>query len=157
MLLGHRRGQRVGGHRRICSGERVILDVQRAVGAARQRLANHLLDAGWSGRADHDLAAQLLTEPQRFLERIGVRLVHLEAGVLLADPGLVVGETRLPLARGDLLDADGDLHTLGSRLSTLDSGLVEIPKTKAKSAYPSYFLNSNAAFVPPKPNEFDSA
>jgi len=52
----------------------------------------------------------LLLEPQRFFERVGVGLVHLEAGVGLANPGLVVVQARLPLAGGDLLDANGYLH-----------------------------------------------
>ena len=92
------------------AAERVVFDVQRAIGAARQRLANDLLHARRAGRADDDLATVLLAKPQRLLERVGVRLVHLVADVLLADPGLVVAQPRLPFAGGDLLDADGDLH-----------------------------------------------
>ena len=88
----------------------VVLDVDGAIGAARQRLAKHLRDARRPGRADDHLAAVLLLEPQRLLERVGVRLVHLVAGVLLANPGLGVVQPRLPVAGGDLLDADGDLH-----------------------------------------------
>src|SRR5689334_9022914 len=84
--------------------------MNRAVGAARQRFANHLLNARRTGRADDHFPAVLLAEPQRLFERIGVRLVHLVADVLLADPGLVVVEPGLPLAGGDLFDADGDLH-----------------------------------------------
>jgi len=110
------------------------LDMNRAIGAARERLANHLLDTRRTGAADHHFPAVPLAQSQRFLERVGVRLVHLVADVLLADPGLVVVEPRLPLAGRNLLDTDGDLRS-----------------------YPSYFLKSNAAFVPPKPNEFDSA
>ena len=41
--------------------------MQRAVGAASQGFANHLLNTRWSGRADHDFPAQLLAQPQRFL------------------------------------------------------------------------------------------
>ena len=59
-----------------------------AIGAARERFADHLRDARRPGRADDDFAAVLLLEPQRLFERVGVRLVQLEAGVLLADPGL---------------------------------------------------------------------
>src|SRR5688572_9773868 len=51
-----------------------------------------------------------LAEAQPLLERIGVRFVHLEAGILFADPRLVVPETRLPLPGGHLFDADGDFH-----------------------------------------------
>ena len=84
--------------------------LNRAVGAPRQRLANHLLDPRRPGRADDHFPAMLLAEPQRLLQRIGVRLVHLVADVLLADPRLVVGKPRLPLAGGDLLDANSYLH-----------------------------------------------
>ncbi len=76
----------------------VILDVDRAIGAARQRLANHLLHARGPGRADHHLAAVLLAQPQALLERVGIGLVHLVGHVLLANPRLVVVQTRLPLA-----------------------------------------------------------
>ena len=89
---------------------RIVFDVNRAIGAARQRLANHLRDARRPGRADDHFAAVLLLQPQRFLERVGVGLVHLEAGVLVANPGLVVVQAGLPLAGGHLLDADGDFH-----------------------------------------------
>ena len=77
-------------HERVGAASAVVLDVDGAVGAARQRLANHLRDARRSGRADDHFAAVLLLQPQRLFERVGVRLVHLEGGVLLADPGLVV-------------------------------------------------------------------
>src|SRR5262249_40741511 len=67
-------------------------------------------DAGRPGRADDDLAAVLLLEAQRLFERVGVRLVHLEAGVAFANPRLAVVQARLPLARGHLFDADSYLH-----------------------------------------------
>ena len=88
----------------------VVLDVNRAIGAARQRFAQHLGDPRRAGRADDDLAALLFLETQRLLERVGVRLVHLVAGVLVADPGAVVVQARLPVAGRDLFDADGDFH-----------------------------------------------
>src|SRR5688572_24705318 len=77
-----------------------------AVGAARQRFANHLLHARRAGGTDHHLAAVLLAQPQRLLERIGVGLVHFIADILIANPGLGVVEAWLPLARGNLFDAD---------------------------------------------------
>jgi len=97
-----------------------------------RREPDDLRDARRSRRTDDDLAAVLLLEPQRLFERVLVGFVHLETGVLLADPGPGVVEARLPLARRDLLDADGDLHAVN-------------------------LLNRSAALVPPKPNEFDSA
>src|SRR4029077_14109729 len=90
--------------------QRIVFDVDGAIGDARERFANYLGDARRPRGADDDLAAVLLLEAQRLLERVLIRLVHLEGAILLADPGLAVVETRLPLARRDLLDADGDLH-----------------------------------------------
>jgi hypothetical protein len=52
----------------------------------------------------------LLLQAQRLFERVGVRLVHLERSVLFADPGFRIVEAGLPLAGGDLFDANGDLH-----------------------------------------------
>ena len=56
------------------------------------------------------LAAVLFFEPQRFFEGVCIRLVHLEDGVLFANPGFGVVQPRLPVPRRDLLDADCDLH-----------------------------------------------
>ena len=146
---------------------RVVLDVNRAIGAARQRLANHLSARARARPSRRRLRRLLLPQPQRLLERVGVGLVHLVADVLLANPGLRVVETRLPLAGGDLLDADGDLHgrrrltkTQGHEYRVLcDAQLLcaSASRELVSMTYPSYLLNSNAAFVPPKPNEFDSA
>src|SRR5262249_9574341 len=112
---------------------------------------------------DDDLAAVLLLQTQRLLERIGVGLVHLEAGVGLANPGLLVVQAGLPLARGHLLDADRSFHRVIEVLGHLVIGLVHAdtrlsndPMTRSH-ALRSYFWNSSAALVPPKPNEFDSA
>ena len=88
LLVRHRGRQRVGDHERVGGAQRVVLDVDRAVGAARERLADHLLHARRARRADDHLAAVLLAQAQRLLERVGVRLVHLVADVLLADPRL---------------------------------------------------------------------
>ena len=82
------RGERVGDRRGVGRGQRVGLDVDRAIGAAGERLTNHLRRARRAGGADHDLAAVLLLEPQRLLERVRVGLVQLEAGVGVADPRL---------------------------------------------------------------------
>src|SRR5688572_10679749 len=84
--------------------------MNRAIGAARQRFADHLLHARRTRGAHHHFAAMLLAQAQRLFERIGVGLVHLVADVLVADPRLVVVQAWLPLARWDLFDADCDLH-----------------------------------------------
>src|SRR5438552_18757404 len=106
--------------------------MDRAVGAARERFANDLRDTRRPGRADDHFAAVLLFQTQRLFERVGVGLVHLEAGVAFTDPGLIVVQAGLPLARRHLLDANRNFHA-------------------------SNLLNRSAAFVPPNPKEFDSA
>ena len=110
LLFGHGGRQRRRGGHRISGSEGRVFHMQRPIGATGERFANHLLHARGSGRTDDDFAAVLFAQPQPFFQRIGVGLVHFVADVLLADPRLVVVQTRLPLASRDLLDADGNLH-----------------------------------------------
>src|SRR4029450_8741925 len=84
--------------------------VERAIGAAGQRFPDDLRRARRTGAADDHFPAVLLLEPQRFLERVRVRLVELEAGVLVADPGLLVVHAELPLACDDLFNTDCNFH-----------------------------------------------
>ena len=109
-LVFHRAGQRRARHERVRARQPIVLDVDGAVGAARERFADYLRDARRPRRAHHHFAAVLLLQPQRLFERIRVRLVHLEAGVGFTNPRFVVVEARLPFARRDLFDANGDLH-----------------------------------------------
>jgi hypothetical protein len=78
LVAFHRGGQRVGGHEGIGAGKALVVDMDGAVGAPRERFADDLRDPRRAGRADHDLAAMLLLQAQRLFERIGVRFVHLE-------------------------------------------------------------------------------
>ena len=82
------------------------------VRAAGERLANHLRRTRWPGGYDHDFAAVLLLQAQRLFERVGVRLVQLEAGILIANPGLRLVDAQLPLAGDDLFDTDCYFHYL---------------------------------------------
>src|SRR5213083_2112284 len=61
-------------------------------------------------RTDHHLSTVFLLQPERFFERVRVGLVHLEAGVLVANPRPGVVQARMPLAGGNLFDADGNFH-----------------------------------------------
>src|SRR3954454_21730838 len=88
--------------------------MDRTVRAACQGLADHLGRTRGSGRTHHHFAAVLLLETQRLFERVRVRLVQLEAGILIADPGLGFVDAKLPLPRDDLFNADGDLHGLSA-------------------------------------------
>ena len=88
----------------------IALDVNRTIGAAGQRLAQHLGHARRSGADDEHLTAVLLAQAQRLFERVGVGLVQLPARVSVADPGLRLVDADLPFAGDDLLDADGNSH-----------------------------------------------
>ena len=100
----------LGDSARVRIRQAIVGYVDGAIGAARERFANHLCHARGPGRADHDFAVMLFLEPQRLFERVRVGLVHLEAGVLIADPGASLVETRLPVSRRNLFDADRDAH-----------------------------------------------
>ena len=95
---------------RVSTAERLVLDVNRPVGSPRERFTDDLLHARRAGRAHDDFPAVLLAKPQRLFQRVGIGLVQLVAGILLADPRPALVQTRLPLTGGNLLDADGDLH-----------------------------------------------
>ena len=110
LVAFHRGGQRVGGHEGIGAREAFVVDMDGAVGAARERFADDLRHPRRACRADHDLAAMLLLQAQGLFERIGVRFVHFESRILLANPGFRIVEAGLPLPGGDLLDADSNLH-----------------------------------------------
>ncbi len=106
----HRRRKRRRDHKRVTGGEAVVLHVDGSVGAAGERLAQHLRDTGGSGGTDDHLTPELLLQAQRFFQRVRVGLVHLVGGVLLTNPGARLVQSGLPVARGNLLDADGDFH-----------------------------------------------
>src|SRR5262245_6456615 len=98
--------KRIGCHR----GEAAVFDVDAPVRPAGQRLAQHLRRSRRSGRAHDDLSAVFLAKPEGLFERVCVGLVHFERGVLLANATPALVDARLPFARGNLLDADGDFH-----------------------------------------------
>ena len=99
LLVLHRRRQRGCHGKRIGARQAIVFDVNGAIGAARQRLAQHLGHARGSGRADDHFPAVLLLQAQALFERVRVRLVHLVAGVLLADPACRLVDAGLPVAR----------------------------------------------------------
>ena len=117
-LLSHGISEHVRDRGGVGRSERLILDVNRAVGASRQRFPQHLRDARGPGGADDDLAAVLLLEAQGFLERVGVRLVELPARVLFANVRALRVQAGLPLAGRNLLDADSDFHGVARGVPT---------------------------------------
>src|SRR6185503_7622284 len=143
---------------------------------ARQRLADDLRRPRRAGRADDHFPAVLLLQPQRLFQRVGVRLVQLEAGVLIADPGFLIVDAQLPLARHHLLHTDCYLHLLAlgagaSRRCPPAPRLGSLRCARASSLAPlrslGIWLNdicqssnlfiSSVPLVPPKPKEFESA
>ena len=103
-------GERVGDRQRVGGGQRLTFDMNGPIRTASQRLADDLRHARRPGGAGNDLATVPFLEPQRFFERIGVRLIHLEAGVAVADPDVRLADTQRPFSGDDLFDAHGDLH-----------------------------------------------
>jgi hypothetical protein len=88
----------------------IARDVNRAIGAARQRFTQHLRHARRPADTTTTSPPCFFTQPQRFFERVRVRLVQFPAGVLIAHPGLRLIDAHLPLAGDDLFDADGYYH-----------------------------------------------
>jgi hypothetical protein len=101
---GARSRSRVGG------SEVVAEDVDGAIGASRERLAQDLHHTHRSGRDRDDLAAVLLAKTKRRLKRIGVWLVQLPCGMCLVEPQARPVDSDRRLAGYDLFQADGDAH-----------------------------------------------
>ena len=95
---------------RIGDRQFVALDMNRAVRPACQRFPDHLGHTRGTRRTHDHLTTVLLLQTQRFLQRVGVRLVHLEAGVLILHPHSGFVDAERPLPRHDLLDAHGYFH-----------------------------------------------
>ncbi len=110
LLDPERIGEDSGDRRRVGSSQTIVFNMDSAIRTSSKRLTEYLCASRWSGRAHDNLAAMLLTQAKRLLERVGIRLVHLEACILLTNSTTCVIDPRLPLARRNLLDADGDVH-----------------------------------------------
>jgi len=92
------------------TAKRVILDMDRPVRSTRERFPDDLLNTRRARGTHDDFSAVLLAQSQRLFQGVRVGLVQLVAGVLFANPRPRLVDAGLPLARRDLLDADGDLH-----------------------------------------------
>ena len=88
---------------------RVVLQVNGAIGALGQRFAQDLAGARRAGGNHHYFAGVLFLLPQRFFQRVRVGLIDL-VGNVFADPGarLVQFEGRIFLR--NLLHANQDFH-----------------------------------------------
>ncbi len=109
-LASDRRGESARGRHRVAQRERRIVQVGGAIGAQGERLAQRLAHALGAEAEHHHLAAALLADLERLLERALVALVDDEREVLFLDPGPLLVEAQASLGVGHLLDADRDLH-----------------------------------------------
>src|SRR5262249_38831313 len=97
-------------------------------------------------RERHDFAAVLFLEPQRFLESVAVRLVHFKADIGFLNP--VPGDGERGILGGNLFHTDDDVHEVL---------FLALPCGPENRYLPVQRLKISAAFVPPKPKEFESA
>ena len=102
--LGHEVGHRE-------RPELLFFDVNGAIGALGQRLANGLGGARRSAAQNDHLAAVPLLELEAFFQGVGVGLIDLVAQLVLDDPepGWVDPQSRV--AGGNLFDGHDNLHT----------------------------------------------
>ena len=138
MLGGGGFRQQLGDAQRVERGQVFFLDVNGAVGAFGQRLADGLRSARRPGAQRDHFAAVLLLQLQRLFERVSIRLIDLETEVALLNPAAARIDAKLRIADRNLLDGNDNLH--GSRRYQ--------PVNRLKIRQP---------LVPPKPNEFESA
>ena len=93
----------------IEGNEAVAFQMDGAVGALGQRLAQNLLRARRAAGDDHYLAAMLFLLAQRLFQRVGVGLVHF-VGNIVANPRAALVQLERRVFLRDLLHADQDLH-----------------------------------------------
>jgi hypothetical protein len=104
----------------IESVEILLLRYECAVGTLSERFANGLSGARGTGAQRDHLATVFFLELQRFFERVGVRLVDLEAQVGFLDPASGGFHAELRVADGDLLNRNNYFHD-GSASVTLEN------------------------------------
>src|SRR5580704_2804070 len=120
-----------------------------AVRALCQGFLDHLFCPLGSHGERHHLASMLFFEPQGFLQREAIRLVHFKADVGFTDPGAIFGNVQRRIFSRNLLDANCNFHLY-----------LNFPSCREDAARIFDYcqrLNKSAALVPPKPKEFDKA
>ena len=88
----------------------IVFQMNGAIGALGQGLAQHLLGARRTGGNDDDFAAVLLFLAKGLFERVGVRLIHF-VGDVFANPGAGFVEFEGGVLLRHLLHADQNLHS----------------------------------------------
>ena len=97
----------------------VIVNMDGAVRAFRQRLADRLLNAGRADARHHHFAAVFLLQAQGLFERECVRLIGFVAQIRVSNPGRVLRQPQRRVFGGNLFDAHQDFH---GKLSCLSKG-----------------------------------
>ena len=134
-----RRGERARGRHRVAGDERGVMQVGCSVGAQGERFAQRLAHPLGAEAEHHDLAAGLLLDLERRLERALVALVDDEREVLLLDPRTLLVEAQAGLGVGHLLDADRDLHGFVRRAAR-EAGAYHLDRPVLVPARPSCYL-----------------
>ena len=104
-----RRGKGARNVEGVQGDEAVVFQMNGAVGALGQRLAQHLLRPRRTGGDHHHFAAVLFPLPQRLFQRIRVGFVHLIAHVF-TNPGCPLIQLQRRVLLRYLLHANQDLH-----------------------------------------------
>ena len=109
VLVLDRRRKGLGGVEGVERDEAVAFQMDGAIGALGQGLAQYLLRARRAAGDDHHFSAVLLFLAQRLFQRVGVRLVHF-VGNIFANPRAALVQLQRRVFLRDLLHADQDLH-----------------------------------------------
>ena len=104
-------GEGSGGIESVQTNERVVFQMDGAVRALRQRLAQNLLRPRRTGGNDNYFAPMLLFLAERFFEREGVRLIDFVRNVF-ADPGAGFVQLERRILLRHLFHADQNLHAV---------------------------------------------
>ncbi len=140
-------GQDAGGSQGI-EGAHFLFNMDGAVGAFGQRLADGLGGAGGSGAQGDHLSAVLFFQLQGFFQGIGVRLIDLVGNVAFLDPLARGCDFKLRIASGNLLDRNDYFHR----------GLKKIRQPDLRDLFSySNRLKIRQPLVPPKPKLLESA
>ena len=136
-LLGLRcRGKQFGDAQRVERSQVFFFDVDGAVGAFGQCLADGLRSAGRSGAQGDHFAPVLFLQLQSLFQGVGIRLIDLETQVVLLNPAAARVDAKLRIANRNLLDGNDNFH---------------------EKSQPVNLLKMRHPLVPPNPNEFESA
>ena len=109
ILILHRGSKRLRGIEGVKTDKGIAFQVDGAVRALSEPLAQHLLRARGTAGDNHDLASVLLLLAQGLFQRVGIRLVDF-VGNVLANPCSALVQLQRSVLLRDLLHAHQDFH-----------------------------------------------